>query len=230
MMTIEFDNQRLQVPSGWNDITLGDYEKWHLKKPQTKSDYVRYVADVCGLDADVLLNAPTQLFTVITEAIGFVFDTEFEPKCVAEIDGRKYFVSLSDKLTLGEWVDVEAVMEGDDQNKLSELLAILCRPAGEDYNSDLTAERKELFMAQSCEKLLPLVSFFLFKKRRSDEILNHFSTVRDQAARFLEDTKAFAANGDGIKRLPIWQRIRYGYLIRSLEKQLSKCSDFSSIG
>lgn len=230
MITIEFDNNKQQVPSGWNDITLGDYEKWHMKKPQSKSDYVRYVADVCKLDADLLLNSPTQLFTVITEAIGFVFDTEFEPEGMVEIEGRKYFVPLSEKLTLGEWVDVEAVMESDDENKLSELLAILCRPAGEDYNTELTAERKELFMAQSCEKMLPLISFFLFKKKRSDEILNHFLTVRDQAAQFLEDTKAFAASGDGIKRLPIWQRIRYTYLIRSLEKQLSKSSDFSSIG
>lgn len=227
MIKIEFDNKKFLIPEGWKDIRLNDYEKWHLAKPETKTDYVRYVADVCKLDADMLLDAPVQLFTVVSEAINFVFKTDFEPVNHVEIDGKNYFISFSEKLTLGEWVDVEAVLESDSPNKLSELLAILCRPIGERYNPDEVGKRKEMFMNTTCDKVLPLVSFFLLRKKRLDEILSHYSTVVDQAAQYLKDTKAFAQNGDGIKQLPIWQRIRYTYLTKSLEKQLSKFSDSS---
>lgn len=227
MIKIEFDNKNFLIPEGWKDICLSDYEKWHLAKPQTKTDYVRYVADVCKLDPDMLMEAPAQLFTVVSEAISFVFETDFEPVNHVEIDGEKHFVSFSEKLTLGEWVDAEAVLEGDSTNKLSELLAVLCRPIGEKYNPDIVEKRKDMFMNATCDKMLPLISFFLLRKKRSDEILNHYSAVVDQATRFLKDTKTFAQNGDGIKQLPIWQRIRYTYLTKSLVKQLSKFSDSS---
>jgi hypothetical protein len=226
MIKIEFDNKKLNIPSHWEDIPLGDYERWYLHKPETKADYVDFVAEVCKIDKELLLNSPAQLFSIITDAIQFVFESEFTPVNHIEIDDKKYFVSFSDKLTLGEWIDIESVLENEDETgKLSEILAILCRPAGEAYDPDKTAQRKELFRTQPCDKVLPLVSFFLLRKKRSDEILNHFSAVMEQASQFLKDTKTFAANGDGIKRLPIWQRIRYTCLTKSLEKQLSKYSD-----
>jgi hypothetical protein len=130
-----------------------------------------------------------------------------------KIDGTEYFISFADKLTLGEWVDAEGVINGESECKLSELLAILCRPVGEKYNPDLTAVRTAMFKDLPCDKALPLVSFFLSRKREFEAILNHYSMVMAQAGRFLRDTKTFAANGDGIKRLPIWQRIRYTCLI-----------------
>jgi len=144
------------------------------------------------------------------------------------VDGTEYFISFADKLTLGEWIDVENIITGDSETKLSEMLAILCRPIGEKYDPDLAAARAEMFRNLPCDKALPLISFFLSKKRESEAILNHYSTVMAQADQFLKDTKTFVVNGGGIKLLPIWQRIRYTYLIRSLEKQLAKSSDFSS--
>lgn len=237
MIKIEFENNTLHVPEGWHDIKLSEYETWDTSKPETKMDYVRFVAQVCKIDVNLLLESPTELFDVIIDALDFIFDSASEPQPShkVRIDGVDYFVSLSDKLTLGEWVDVESVLTetADDETtaekkgRLSEMLAILCRPAGEKYNADLTDERAAMFRNQTCDKVLPLLAFFLFKKRKSEEILNHYSTVLDQANQFLKDTETFVVNGDGIKLLPIWQRIRYTYLVRSLKKQLSKFSDSS---
>ncbi|MDR1091322.1 MAG: hypothetical protein LBL79_09625 [Prevotella sp.] len=227
MIKLEFENMSLVIPEGWHEVKLADYERWNTQKPETKQEYVRFVADVCNVEASVLLEAPAKVFDIITGTIRFVFDSEPEPSNRVNIGGKDYFVSFSDKLTLGEWVDIESVIGSESTGKLSEMLAILCRPAGEKYNSDLAGERQAMFRNLTCDKVLPLIGFFLLKKKRSDEILNHYSTVADQANRFLRDTGTFVINGGGIKLLPIWQRIRYIYLVRSLKKQLSKFSDSS---
>ncbi|MFV0538861.1 MAG: hypothetical protein ACK5M3_16080, partial [Dysgonomonas sp.] len=207
---------------------LSDYEQWFNTRPANKMEYIHFVADICKIDADMLLDSPTQLFDILSDSIAFVFDTEATPAAKVAIDGTDYYIAPSDKLTLGEWVDIEATLDSDSKTKISELLAIVCRPIGEEYNADRIAARKEMFRNLSCDKALPLISFFLFKKNESEAILNHFSTVLTQADQFLKGIKHFVKNGDGIKRLPIWQRIRYTYLTRSLEKQLSKYSDFYS--
>lgn len=227
MIKLEFDNTSLIIPEGWHEVKLSDYERWSGQKPETKQDYVAFVANVCNVDANVLLEAPAQVFDIITDAIRFVFDSEPEPSNKINIGGKDYFVSFSDKLTLGEWVDIESIIGSESTSKLSEMLAILCRQAGEKYSPDLAEERQAMFADQTCDKVLPLIGFFLLKKKKSDEILNHYSTVVDQANQFLRDTETFVINGGGIKLLPIWQRIRYIYLVRSLKKQLSKFSDSS---
>ena len=229
MLKIEFNNQKFNVPDSWSDVPLCDYEKWFMHAPKDKMEYVRFVADVCGIDTEFLLNSPTQLFDVLANAIDFLNNPEFEPSVKINIDGKDFFISVSDKLTLGEWIDIEEVLNSDSDTKISELLAIVCRSAGEEYNTNTAAMRKEVFRQLTCDKALPLVAFFLHRKKESEAILNHYSMVVDQANQFLRDTKTFVINGGGIKQLPIWQRIRYTYLIRSLEKQLSKFSDFSSI-
>jgi len=226
---IEFDDTVIEVPRGWEHISLSDYERVCLLKPETRLEFIQYVADICKIEASVFIKAPVQLFELVSNAIEFVFKPDFEPCNKIEIDGVEYTISFADKLTLGEWVDFEAVIESDSETKLTELLAILCRPKGEKYDPDLTDKRIEVFKNLSCDKALPLISFFLLKKRKSDEILSRYSTVITQAEQFLKDTKTFALNGDGIKPFPTWQMIRYYFLTRSLKKQLSKFLDFSSI-
>ena len=230
MLQIEFNDQKISVPQSWADLCLADYEKWFKHHPEDKMEYVHFIAGICKLDSEWLLHSPTQLFDAISEAVSFAFDTDFEPATRVNIDGRDFFISLSDKLTLGEWIDIEETLNSDSETKISETLAIVCRPAGESYNPDTAAARKEVFRNLSCDKALPLLAFFLHRKKESEAILHHYSTVVAQANRFLKDTKTFVINGGGIKRLPIWQRIKYTYLTKSLERQLSKFSDSSFTG
>lgn len=204
MMKIEFDGHKIEVPTSWSEITLGDYEKWQNRKAENKLDYIHYIADICGLEADTLLSAPADVFETISQQMQFIFDADHEPHYVVEIGKEKYFVSSSDKLTLGEWVDVDAILNSEDnKHQLSEILAIVCRPVAEKYNTELSQERAKLFRSQPCDKMLPLVSFFLHRDKQLKETLNHCSQVVAEANRFLKDTKTFAASGDGIKRLPI---------------------------
>jgi len=135
MVKISFDKQEVSVPESWADIRLADYERWMMSEPKSKTEQIKLVADICGLDADVFLSNPTQLFDVVTEMVGFVFrEFEGEAKNQIMVDGVEYRISFTDELTLAEWVDVEAVFENEQNERLSEILAILCRPAGEVYD------------------------------------------------------------------------------------------------
>ncbi|SBW07168.1 hypothetical protein [uncultured Dysgonomonas sp.] len=230
MLQIEFNDQKISVPQSWADLSLADYEKWFKRILEDQTEYLHMVADLCRMDRELLLNSPVQLYDAISKAISFASNADMEPDTHVNIDGRDYFISPSDELTLGEWIDIEQTLESDSPTKITEMLAIVCRPAGERYNTVTATQRKEMFRNLSCDKALPLVAFFLHKKKKSEAILHHYSMVAAQANRFLKDTKTFVINGDGIKRLPIWQRIRYTYLTRSLEKQLSKFSDSSFTG
>ena len=230
MLKIKYLNQEISVPESWADLCLADYEQWFKRIPADQTEYLHMVTDLCRIDRELLLNSSVQLYDAISKAISFVSNADVEPDTHVNIDGQDYFIYPSDELTLGEWIDIEQTLESDSPTKISEMLAIVCRPAGESYNTVTATQRKEMFRNLSCDKALPLVAFFLHKKKKSEVILHHYSTVVAQANRFLKDTKTFVINGDGIKRLPIWQRIRYTYLTRSLEKQLSKSSDSSFTG
>lgn len=224
-MKIEFDDVKLEIPGSWKDIPLSEYEKWYMQKPETREEMIDYVAGICKTDANLLLQSPAVVFNTITEAIGFVFNQDFEPASKCSIEGTDYFISSADKLTLGEYVDTEGVLESESENKLSELLAILCRPAGEKYNPDLTEERREVFKNLSCDKALPLISFFLFKKKKSKEILSLCSRVKEETGQYQKGIRTFAVNTDGTKQLRIWQGIKYYFLMRSQRKRLEKFSD-----
>lgn len=231
MLEIKFDGVKLSIPNKWEDVPLKDYESWYLQKPETRLEHIQHVADICKIDPKVLLSSPTEVFNIVSEAISFIYKQDLEPKNKVEIFGEDYFINYSDKLTLGEWVDIDGLLADEkNTNKLSELLAILCRPIGEAYNPDNTERRQKLFQELSCDKVLPLIGFFLLKEKKSRVILDHSLTVIAQGDQFLQDIRTFVLNGDGIKRFPIWQRIRYTYLTKSLEKQLTRCSAFFFTG
>ncbi len=228
-MKLEFNGTTLDIPTSWSEIKLCDYERWFMSEPKEQMEYVEFVANVCQVEAQTLLDSPSEVFNIMVEAISFISDQDFEPVNHVEIDGKKYFVSFSDDLTLAEWVDVEAVLDGDSDTKISETLAILCRPAGEKYNTKTAHGRKDVFRNLTCDKVLPLIAFFLYKKRESETILNLCSMVKARIDQLLKDTNLLAESGDGIKSLPIWQRIKYYFLMRYLKKRLSKFSDSFSI-
>ncbi len=230
MIKLSFDDKQISVPQSWSDIRLGEYERWFRAEPETRMQQVQLVADVCGIDVDVLLNNPTQIFDTITDIVKFVFEEyNGEASNRIEINGDVYAIAFTEELTLAEWVDIESVFESGSESRLSDILSILCRPAGECYNSKTSESRKELFRNLPMDKALPVLAFFLQQKERFQNVSSLYLEVKQQVDQYLLLTHSFAENGDGIKSLPIWQRIRFYFLMRSLKKQLSKCSDFSSI-
>lgn len=232
MIKLIFENQTVSVPESWSDIRLCDYERWFDTQPQSRIDQVKLIAQICNMSADTLLQNPTQLFDTICDTLAFVFE-EYKggAKNEIRIDNNRYIISFTDELTLAEWVDVESVFAADDssQSYLSDILAILCRPAGEVYDSAKSDLRKQLFRELTMDKILPLLAFFLLRNERFQIASSHYSEVKEMADQYLRHIQIFVENGVGIRSLPIWQRIKYYFLMRSLKKQLSKYSDSYSI-
>lgn len=230
MKEIKFEGGALKVPTSWSDVTLGEYETWRNEGLSSQEAQQQYVADICKISMQELTDYPAEVYAQAAKATSFAFETDFEPQYSVEIAGEKWFLSSSDKLSLGEWVDMDAVLNNEDEpHRLSQMLAILCRPAGEKYDVEISAQRVDIFQQMTCDKALPLASFFLRKNESLDKTLNQYSQVAAEANQFLRDIKTFAKSGIGTKRLPIWQRIKFYFLTKSLEKQLSRFSDLCSI-
>lgn len=230
MLTLSFDDKQMNIPQSWADIRLSDYEGWFRSEPKNRMDQVKFVANICAIDVDVLLNNPTGLYDVITDSLGFVFD-DYQGQtanCIA-IGDTTYAIAIANELTLAEWVDVESVFESESETRLSDILSVICRPLGELYDSKKSDGRKLLFRNLSMDKVLPLLAFFLQQKQKFQTASNLSLQVKQQLNQYLELTRSFVESGDGTKSLPIWQRIKFYFLMKSLKKQLSKCSDFYSI-
>lgn len=230
MKEIKFEGGALQVPTCWSDVTLAEYETWRNEGLSSQQAKIQYVADICKVDVEEMKMYPPKVYEQAAEAVSFAFETSFEPQYSVDMAGKKWFISHSDKLTLGEWVDVDAVLNSEDEpHRMSQLLSILCRPVGEKYDVEVSAQRVETFQNMTCDKALPLASFFLHSDKGLEQTFRHSSEVVAEANQFLRDTKTFVKNGVGTKRLPIWQRIKFYFLTKSLAKQLSRFSDLCSI-
>lgn len=222
MIKIKLDDVVLSVPESWEDVKLENYEKCFSMGTETRLEQVHYLSRLCGIDAGVVLDNDIRLFQIMVEATSFLSENDFEPVNRIKLKGEDYFVTPYEKLTAAEYIDADTVLGSEGDSRLSELLAIVCRPYGEKYKYEVCKERIPLFQNLSCAEALPLLSFFLFRRKKSEEILSHYSMVREQANQLLEVTENLALNGGGINSLPIWQRIKCIYLILSSKNELRK--------
>jgi len=225
-ITLNDGERTINVPQSWSDICLGDYEKWFDFQPEDRLDEIELIARVCGVEADIFLDNPTRFFDIVTDSVAFIFeDNKYEASNFVEIEGQKYVISFTDELTLAEWIDIELAFEGESQFRLSEILSTLCRPEGEKYDNKLTEKRRDVFSSLTMDKAFPLLAFFLHRNELSEITLNLYSHLEEQIAQYLHFIQDFAASGDGIKSLPIWQKIKYFFLSRYLKNRLLKYSD-----
>lgn len=231
MVTLAFDEQQISVPQSWEDIKLEHYEKWFSFEPRNRIEQVQLVADICGIDSEILLDNPTRFFDTVYDIVRFAFDNyECPPSHTIEYEGKIYLISGAENLTLAEWVDIESVFDSDSPSRLSDILSILCRPLGEVYDAKIADARKEIFRNITMDKAMPLLAFFLQQRERFQTVSNLYSEVSQQQNHCLSLIRGFVGSGGGTKLLPIWQRIKFYFLMRFLKKQLSRFSDFFSTG
>lgn len=222
MTTIEYEGVRIFVPDSWDDVPLGVYETFCGDDPATARDRVALVAKICGVDTDLLLSWPAEIFNRIVGLIGFLFkDNPASPNSAVEIDGVRYVVPMEDELSLGAWVDADAVQKRGERI-LSGVLAIVCRPSGEKYDDRNNEMREAMFAALPVSKVLPVLAFFLQCKTVSDLRTEAFTRMEEILDLLPRNFATFVRRGDGTRLSRIWQAVRLWILTGLLSYRLRR--------
>lgn len=222
MVKIEYKNAVINVPTSWDDINLGLYETFYADQPETNRDRVAYAAKICQVAPEVLLDLPVDAFNEIVDRLGFVFtDAPATPDPVIEVDGVKYIIPIEEKLSTGAYIDAEEMQKGET-GVLSGLLAIVCLPAGEDYDYENNEARAAMFAALPVSKIAPALAFFLRCFYGYEATIAAFLRVERLAALLPPSIPIFRNRGAGIKLFQIWPIIKYYFSIKLLNYRLRK--------
>lgn len=224
MVTIEYNSVKISVPQTWDDVKLGHYETFYNERPANNRQRVALVAKICQVDPDVLLAWPAEVFNHIVRVTNFLFiDSPATPVPFTEIDGTRYIVPIEEKLTLGAWVDADEVQKSGEA-VLSNVLAIICRPAGEAYDFNNNEARAALFADQPVSKFLGVLAFFLQCKNGYEQLTETYLRLAQLADLLRQTTKVSLKRGAGIKLYRIWPIIKFYVSTRLLHYQLQKFS------
>lgn len=202
---MEYGGTAVRVPDGWGDVTLGDYEDAMALPRATLRDKIAVAARLCNVDAAVLLSWPAEAFGLLAERLSFAWsDFKADPAPRVSVGDVDYFVSTEDSLTLGEWADVEQVQQAGTR-PIAQVLAIVCRPAGEVYDSSRNEARAALFAGLPVSEVQGVLAFFLLKSQRSAELSRLCSEVRAAAESSLRRSGTSRPGGDGTGSSTSWR-------------------------
>jgi len=222
MVKIEYNDVKIEVPQSWDDVSLGVYEKFHKAKPQTHRERVTQIANICGIDPELLLGWPTEVFNKVVGFASFIFEEDTTaPVSFVEVEGVRYFIAIEDELLLGEYIDADDVQKNSDA-VLSNVLAIVCRPAGETYNHRQNEERAAMFAALPVSKVLGVLAFFLHYRQQSEAHTAAYLSLKLAADQSHPSISSLLRRTGGIRLLRIWPIIRYYALTLLLKNQLRK--------
>lgn len=223
MDTFEYLDKKIEVPTSWQDVKLRAYEQHYQDTPKTQREKVVLIAKLCEIDENVLLAWPSDIYNEIAMRTAFLFSPHIaEPKPSIKIDGVTYVIAVEDKLSLGAYIDADEVLK-EKERVLTQLLAITCRPAGEDYDPDKVDARAEMFGAISMEEAQPLLSFFLHCRDALKARTTAFTNLVQAVDQLPRNISAFRKPGGGISLLQTWQAIKYYCLTKLLRYRLQKC-------
>lgn len=178
------------VPTSWDDITLETYQFIRaLDRADYKTDLglsVAFIDIVCDIDSKELSITD---FNTISKTIEFMStDVKADIKKSINVYGDTYkWVADFNSLTVGEMLSIEQVIDMEEltyEMSLDVVCAILLRKEGEAFDSNLFAERRELFNTIPITEIKGMVNFFSNGGRCSIQNTKDFSiTVKQKRKR-----------------------------------------------
>lgn len=225
MKEIKYNDVAINVPENWADVKLKDYESFYKIRPKSAREKGELLAKICGIEPEILLEWPAEVFDIIVDASFFLWEERAAPpKASIELEGTLYVIAVEEKLALGAYLDaLEAQKEGQPR-VLSNVLAIVCRPAGEAYNPDLTNERVEMWGEVDMDRIQPLLAFFLHCSAVLERRTTAFTALHQAVGSLPQNILNLHGLGAGIRWWQIWRLMKFGILTVSLRRQLRKFS------
>jgi len=202
MFKAEIAGKNYTLPSGYRDITLGDYIKLHnvieahpeLPSKVNSSNEHKFLAlykDVflhfIPLSEDVFNKIPKDDVANVCNMLNAVL---IPPKQEGiqqfEFEGETYYFPkpVYEEETFGAYIEsshllsVSKELEGKEFAVIAEHMAIMCRKKNEEYSDKLVKKRKEVF------KRLPMnivwqYSFFLSRQKQTYESnMKHYLRIK----------------------------------------------------
>lgn len=165
----EVELKPINVPTNWDEITLGTYQKlqeyYKSLKDDEPIDTIKFIALLSNYSEDEVLLLPVAFVNNIVLKLDFLKKIP-NPNVSNKItiSGETYYLLNMDEMKFGEFTDVNMSIK-NNPNDYASILAILCRKPNEIYDQEFInkrfEERKKLFESISVNQALSVLGFFL---------------------------------------------------------------------
>lgn len=220
----EIDYGSIKVPTSWDEVSVGCFEK--IEEYYRENKDVRNITDMAaimiGKDKDFVMSLPSDFLGIILSKLDFMSTPpeQKEPTNKIVIDNEVYQVNIRERLRTGEYCAVEMAMK-DNPRCFANILAILCRKEGEIYDSkfenEILPERVKLFESQPITNVLPVATFFLECYIALGTTSQLYSKVEEAVNLIAESIKSSTKLGLGRKLYMKWQERKLRRLLKSIK-------------
>jgi len=165
----EVELKPINVPTNWDEITLGTYQKlqeyYKSLKDDEPIDTIKFIALLSNYTEDEVLLLPVAFVNNIVLKLDFLKKIP-NPNVSNKINisEETYYLLNMDEMKFGEFTDVNMSIK-NNPNDYASILAILCRKPNEIYDQEFInkrfEERKKLFESISVNQALSVLGFFL---------------------------------------------------------------------
>jgi len=230
MRKIKIDNTVYLIPQKWEEIKVKQFDKVQaiLRDKEPDEISLKTLASVASSITEIpmstLSQAPKQIFDLIINELNFLFNGSHEtaPGNSIIIKGIKYtFPTSEDEITLGQFVDAEEVIKGEEV--IASIMAIMLLPEGGKHTSQKFNERKEIMQALPVSSVLPLLNFFFLSGEEFTKVFQAFLEAKVGGLQSLHQWENFLISGDGTTQFANWHRAIFLKWIKLLKSQLLKC-------
>lgn len=188
--------QEFKLIDSWEDVTLESYIKLIDFETGTKTENAtETIAELTDIPKTLIKElALSDVVGIMNKISQLQADSDTKLKRLIEINGVEYgFHPDLDKITLGEYADLEQFIKNGIESNLPEVMAILYRPVKEKkndiyiidaYDGDILMRTEEMKKMSAVQVQSALVFFYTFVKVLS-EILQSFLIEKQKETKTL---------------------------------------------
>lgn len=226
MAKIEKDFGEWNVPSSWEDLTLGKFQELERFYDGDENERKFDVRDVLDLMTDRTKDEINELPIEFTDSLlrkmyWLHEQPQFgKPSNKITIDGVQYTVHNENEMKFGEYVALDTALKGDKHNYAA-MLAILCRKDGEifdaKFENEILPSRIEFWKNLSVMKVMPIVSFFLELSSMSLQVSQLSLEIQEGINHILKHIETSKRNGVFSALYTRWQMRKLKKLQKSIK-------------
>lgn len=226
MAKIEKDFGEWNVPSSWDDLTLGKFQELERFYDGDENERKFDVRDVLDLmtdrTKDEINELPIEFTDKLLRKMYWLHEQpQFgKPSNKITIDGVQYTVHNENEMKFGEYVALDTALKGDKHNYAA-MLAILCRKDGEifdaKFENEILPSRIEFWKNVSVMKVMPIVSFFLKLSNMSLQVSQLSLEIQEGINHILKHIETSKRNGVFSALYTRWQMRKLKKLQKSIK-------------